>query len=323
MAGLLCKAGGWRARLGRAAEVLFRASLARPWLNRSSHRPRAGRAAGAGRPHPRDGARPGGRDIVAECVLRSGAELSAKVRKGEPELVEEAGTRSAGLRVIQGKRVASTSTSDLTDRGHRALRGRRHRAGRPLAGGPLRGARRSEAPLRSRQGARPRPVRPRGRRHRRGARHRDGQRGRGRGVRVRPAHHQQRGRHLRAHRRRRGDRPVERLPRRRQGLVPVAQRRPRRGRRGRQEPPRLPLDRAAPPRRARSAGRGRARGGASHAAQARRAHRTHVRGAGRLRSRRRALHPRHARGLRHGQLHLAQVELPRGTRGHARRERSR
>jgi PmbA protein len=59
----------------------------------------------------------GGRDIVAECVLRSGAELSAKVRKGEPELVEEAGTRSAGLRVIQGKRVASTSTSDLTERG--------------------------------------------------------------------------------------------------------------------------------------------------------------------------------------------------------------
>jgi PmbA protein len=59
----------------------------------------------------------GGAGLVAECVLRSGAELSAKVRKGEPELVEEAGTRSAGLRVIQAKRVATTSTSDLTDRG--------------------------------------------------------------------------------------------------------------------------------------------------------------------------------------------------------------
>jgi PmbA protein len=59
----------------------------------------------------------GGKDFVAECVLRSGAELSARVRKGEPELVEEAGTRSAGLRVIQDKRVASTSTSDLTDAG--------------------------------------------------------------------------------------------------------------------------------------------------------------------------------------------------------------
>jgi PmbA protein len=59
----------------------------------------------------------GGRDLVAECVLRSGAELSAKVRMGEPELVEEAGTRSAGLRVIQDRRVATTSTSDLTDAG--------------------------------------------------------------------------------------------------------------------------------------------------------------------------------------------------------------
>jgi PmbA protein len=59
----------------------------------------------------------GGRGLVAECVLRSGAELSAKVRKGEPELVEEAGTRSAGLRVIQDRRVASTSTSDLTEAG--------------------------------------------------------------------------------------------------------------------------------------------------------------------------------------------------------------
>jgi PmbA protein len=59
----------------------------------------------------------GGRDLIAECVLRSGAELSARIRRGEPELVEEAGTRSAGLRVIQDKRVATTSTSDLTDAG--------------------------------------------------------------------------------------------------------------------------------------------------------------------------------------------------------------
>jgi PmbA protein len=54
---------------------------------------------------------------VAECVLRSGADLSAKVRLGEPELVEEAGHRSAGLRVMKGKRVASTSTSDLSASG--------------------------------------------------------------------------------------------------------------------------------------------------------------------------------------------------------------
>jgi PmbA protein len=54
---------------------------------------------------------------VAECVMRSGAEMSAKVRLGEPELVEEAGHRSAGLRLMKGKQVASTSTSDLTEAG--------------------------------------------------------------------------------------------------------------------------------------------------------------------------------------------------------------
>jgi PmbA protein len=54
---------------------------------------------------------------VAECLLRNGAELSAKVRMGEPELVEEAGYRSAGLRIMKGKQVATTSTSDLSDAG--------------------------------------------------------------------------------------------------------------------------------------------------------------------------------------------------------------
>ncbi|WP_394843361.1 TldD/PmbA family protein [Pendulispora brunnea] len=54
---------------------------------------------------------------VAECLLRNGAELSAKVRLGEPELVEEAGHRSIGLRVMKGKQVATTSTSDLSDAG--------------------------------------------------------------------------------------------------------------------------------------------------------------------------------------------------------------
>jgi PmbA protein len=54
---------------------------------------------------------------VAECMLRSGAELSARVRLGEPELVEEAGHRSAGLRIMKGKQVATTSTSDFSDEG--------------------------------------------------------------------------------------------------------------------------------------------------------------------------------------------------------------
>ncbi len=54
---------------------------------------------------------------VAECMLRSGAELSARVRLDKPELVEEAAHRSAGLRVMKGKQVATTSTSDLTEAG--------------------------------------------------------------------------------------------------------------------------------------------------------------------------------------------------------------
>lgn len=54
---------------------------------------------------------------VAEAVARSGWELSVKVRLGEPELVEEAGTRSVALRVMRDGRVASTSTSDLSAAG--------------------------------------------------------------------------------------------------------------------------------------------------------------------------------------------------------------
>ncbi|MEO7329488.1 MAG: metallopeptidase TldD-related protein [Minicystis sp.] len=61
-------------------------------------------------------ARKGGAD-VAEAIARSGSQLSTKVRMGEPELVEEAGHRSLGMRVIKQKRVALTSTSDLTPRG--------------------------------------------------------------------------------------------------------------------------------------------------------------------------------------------------------------
>ena len=54
---------------------------------------------------------------VAECMLRTGGELSVRVRMGKVELVEEAGTRAAGLRLMKGKRVATTSTSDLTPSG--------------------------------------------------------------------------------------------------------------------------------------------------------------------------------------------------------------
>lgn len=67
-----------------------------------------------------EAARKAGAD-VAEAVARSGSHLSAKVRLGEPELVEEAGSRSLGLRVMVGQRVAVTYTSDLSEHGRRRL----------------------------------------------------------------------------------------------------------------------------------------------------------------------------------------------------------
>jgi len=62
----------------------------------------------------------GGAD-VAEAGAHSGSHLSVKVRMGEPELVEEAGSRALGLRVMVGQRVASTYTSDLSEAGQRTL----------------------------------------------------------------------------------------------------------------------------------------------------------------------------------------------------------
>jgi PmbA protein len=54
---------------------------------------------------------------VAEAAVSEGAHLSVKVRMGEPELVEEAGSRSLGLRVMRGQQVAVTYTSDLSEAG--------------------------------------------------------------------------------------------------------------------------------------------------------------------------------------------------------------
>ncbi len=54
---------------------------------------------------------------VAEASAGSSWDLSAKVRLGEPELVEEAGQRGVSLRVIRDGRVAMTSTSDLSEAG--------------------------------------------------------------------------------------------------------------------------------------------------------------------------------------------------------------
>ena len=54
---------------------------------------------------------------VAEAVAGEERHLSVKVRMREPELVEEAGSRSLGLRVMLGQQVAATYTSDLTEAG--------------------------------------------------------------------------------------------------------------------------------------------------------------------------------------------------------------
>ena len=50
---------------------------------------------------------------AAEVLVRDGSELTAKVRLGEPELVQEAGSRALGLRVFKDQRRAGTYTSDM------------------------------------------------------------------------------------------------------------------------------------------------------------------------------------------------------------------
>ena len=49
----------------------------------------------------------------AEVLVRDGSELTAKIRLGEPELVQEAGSRALGLRVLRAGKRAVTYTSDL------------------------------------------------------------------------------------------------------------------------------------------------------------------------------------------------------------------
>ncbi len=53
----------------------------------------------------------------AKVVARAGQDLSVRVRMGETELVEEAGTQSISVRAMKGKRVATSSTNDLTAAG--------------------------------------------------------------------------------------------------------------------------------------------------------------------------------------------------------------
>jgi PmbA protein len=53
----------------------------------------------------------------AECTISEGSEFSVSVRMGEVETLKEAGSRGAGLRVLIGKRMGSSYTSDLTPEG--------------------------------------------------------------------------------------------------------------------------------------------------------------------------------------------------------------
>ncbi len=54
---------------------------------------------------------------IAEVLARDSQVLSVKVRLGERELVEEAGSSAVGIRVIKEGRAGITYTSDLTDDG--------------------------------------------------------------------------------------------------------------------------------------------------------------------------------------------------------------
>ena len=80
--------------------------------------------AGTGAGRDRTGAwRAGATD--AECTISEGDEFSANVRMGEVETLKEAGSRGAGLRVLIGRRMGSSYTSDLTPEGHSADGARR------------------------------------------------------------------------------------------------------------------------------------------------------------------------------------------------------
>ncbi len=67
-----------------------------------------------------DRAKKAGAD-VAEVIVREGSHLSTKVRLRAPELVEEAGSRAVGMRVMIGQHVAVTYTSDMSETGRARL----------------------------------------------------------------------------------------------------------------------------------------------------------------------------------------------------------
>src|SRR3954463_4820307 len=61
---------------------------------------------------------------AAECVVREGDEFSTLVRLGQVETLKESGSKAIGVRVFNGKRAASTYSSDFSHAGlDRMLKG--------------------------------------------------------------------------------------------------------------------------------------------------------------------------------------------------------
>ena len=217
-----------------------------------------------------------------------------------------------GMRVIKAKRVASTSTSDLTEAGIERFVADAHRARRACRRKtPFAGPADPAAPVRPVEGARPRALRSRRRCGRRGARHR------AREAKARPRRARSTRASPTARARRSGARRAASAIVLSSGfragykgsyaslnVVPVAADEGGKNRRGYHWTARASSPSSIPP--PRSGARPRAARSASSA----RSTVVDVRGPRRLRSRRRALHPRHARRLRDGQRDLAQVELP-------------
>jgi PmbA protein len=54
---------------------------------------------------------------AAECVIREGDEFSTLVRLGQVETLKESGSKAIGIRVFNGKRAASTYSSDFSREG--------------------------------------------------------------------------------------------------------------------------------------------------------------------------------------------------------------
>jgi hypothetical protein len=242
----------------------------------------------------------------AKVVARAGQSLSVKVRMGETELVEEAGTQSISVRAMKGQARGDELHQRPHRRGPAPPRRRRPRALRPLPGRPLR---RPPRPVRARQDlARPQPLRP-------GLRLGDGRRGHRRARKVEDAAREDA--RITNSEGATFDRTTGGFVMATSGGFAAAT---TAATRASPSPPSPPTRAARTARRATGrpaarsppGGRGgrRARGRAAHGGAPRRAQGAHAGGAGGVRARRGALAPRGLRGLRDGRRGVPPVQLP-------------